>query len=301
MSVKVPPDQAPRMTSAFESGADMRMSLGLPSRVVFASCSNQVAGASNANVSEHWAVLSSDGGPAAGGGTQSLHRVSGWRPDQAVSGDRSAAICLTDKLLAVLCVVWDHPRGAGKQRPRLHKEPSEGDVLMTRTDEASEATPRRPRKKVVNFAKRRTLRFSDDEERAVEDVRRALAASSRRELEEVTFSEALRLLITDKEGVAEIEARAQAIAGGTPDASAWSLADISDRLGYELGPMRNHIAHIGGNLNQVVKRLNRGDQVTSAELSVALDAVASLRDVPDDIEKRIASLVDRGLPPRGGA
>lgn len=172
---------------------------------------------------------------------------------------------------------------------------------MTRTDEASEATPRRPRKKVVNFAKRRTLRFSDDEERAVEDVRRALAASSRRELEEVTFSEALRLLITDKEGVAEIEARAQAIAGGTPDASAWSLADISDRLGYELGPMRNHIAHIGGNLNQVVKRLNRGDQVTSAELSVALDAVASLRDVPDDIEKRIASLVDRGLPPRGGA
>lgn len=226
-------------------------------------------------------------------------RVSGRRPDQAVSEDKSAAICLTDKLLAVLLVVWDHPRGAGKQRPRLQEEPSEGDVLMTRTDEASEATPRRPRKKVVNFAKRRTLRFSDDEERAVDDVRRALATSSGRDLEEVTFSEALRLLITDKEAVADVEARALAIKHSGPDAASWGLADISDRLGYELGPIRNHIAHIGGNLNQIAKRLNMGDPVTSNQISSALQAVAELRGVPDDIEARIARLVDHGLPPRG--
>lgn len=226
-------------------------------------------------------------------------RVSGRRPDQAVSEDKSAAICLTDKLLAVHCVVWDHPRGAGKQRPRLHNEPSEVDGLMTRIDEASEATPRRPRKKAVNFAKRRTLRFSDDEERAVGDVRRALAKSSGRDLEEVTFSEALRLLITDREGAAEVEARALAIERSGPNATDWGLADISDRLGYELGPIRNHIARIGGNLNQIAKRLNMSDSVTSAEVSAALRTVAELRDVPDSIEKRIASLVNHGLSPRG--
>lgn len=170
---------------------------------------------------------------------------------------------------------------------------------MTRTDEASEAMPRRPRKKVVNFAKRRTLRFSDDEERAVEDVRRALAKSSGRDLEEVTFSEALRLLITDREGAAEVEARALAIERSGPNATDWGLADISDRLGYELGPIRNHIARIGGNINQIAKRLNMGDSVNSAEVSAALRTVAELRDVPDSIEKRIASLVDHGLPPRG--
>lgn len=236
--------------------------------------------------------------PLAGEGG-SLHRVSGRRPDQAVSEDKSVAICLTDKLLAVLCVVWDHPRGAGKQRPRLHKEPSEEDGLMTRTDEASEATPRRPRKKTVNFAKRRTLRFSDDEERAVEEVRRALAKSLRRDLEEVSFSEALRLLITDKISAGEIEARALAIERSGPDAISWGLADISDRVGDELGPIRNHIAHIGGNLNQIAKRLNMGDPVTSGEVSDALHAVAELRTVPDDIEKRIAYLVTHGLPRRG--
>src|SRR5690606_1422847 len=123
------------------------------------------------------------GDPPQAGEGASLHRVSGRRPDRGGSKDMSATICLTDKLLAVLCVVWDHPRGAGTQRPRLHKEPSEVDGLMTRIDEASEATPRRPRKKAVHFAKRRTLRFSDDEERAVEDVRRALAKSSGRDLE----------------------------------------------------------------------------------------------------------------------
>lgn len=170
---------------------------------------------------------------------------------------------------------------------------------MTRTDEASEATPRRTRKKAVNFTKRRTLRFSDDEERAVDDVRRALAKSSGRDLEEVTFSDALRRLITDKESAADIEARALAIERSGPDATAWGLADLSERLGYELGPIRNHIAHIGGNLNQIAKRLNMGDPVTSAELSDALRAVAELRDVPDDIEKRIARLVDHGLPARG--
>lgn len=239
------------------------------------------------------------GDPPLAGEGASLHRVSGRRPDRGVSKDMSAAICQTDKLLAVLCVVWDRPRGAGIQRPRLHKEPSEVDGLMTRTDEASEATPRRPRKKAVHFAKRRTLRFSDDEERAVEDVRRALAKSSGRDLEEVSFSEALRLLITDRPAVEDVEARALVIERTAGHSASWSLADVSDRLGYELAPFSNHIARIGGNLNQLAKRVNRGDAVLRDELLEALRSVSELRDVPVDIERRIASLAGHGLPPRG--
>lgn len=169
---------------------------------------------------------------------------------------------------------------------------------MTTTGEASEATPRRRRKKAVNYAKRRTLRFSDDEERAVEDVRRALAKSSRRDLKEVTFSEALRLLITDKPAVAEVEAMALAIEHGTADDSNWGLFAVSDRLGYELAWIRNHVAHIGGNLNQIAKRLNMGDRVTSKEVSAALDAVAEMKALPDHFERRIAILAGHGLPPR---
>lgn len=170
---------------------------------------------------------------------------------------------------------------------------------MTRTEEASEATPSRPRKKAVNFAKRRTLRFSDSEERAVEKVRRALAKSSGRDLAEVSFSEALRLLITDSAGTAEVEAKALATQRRGAASTDWGLSAISDRLGYELGPISNHVAHIGGNLNQIAKHLNSGDPVTAAEISAALEGVAAMRSVPDDIERRIAFLVDRGLPRRG--
>ncbi|SDS55467.1 hypothetical protein [Microterricola viridarii] len=170
---------------------------------------------------------------------------------------------------------------------------------MTRNDEASEATPKRPRKKAVNFAKRRTLRFSDDEERAVEDVRRALAETSGRDLDAVTFSEALRLLITDKLGAADVESRALAIERSGTASTGWGLHAISDRLGYELGPIRNHAAHLSGNLNQISKRLNMGDPVIAAEISAALEGVAALRAVPDDIEHRIALLVARGFPRHG--
>lgn len=170
---------------------------------------------------------------------------------------------------------------------------------MTTNDEASEATPKRTRKKAVTFAKRRTLRFSDGEERAVEDVRRALAMSSGRDLEEVTFSEALRLLITDKVGAAEVEARAIAIERGATTSSDWGLNAVSDRLGYELGPIRNFVSHISGNVNQIAKRLNMKDPVTAAEVSAALEAVAVMKALPDDIERRIAILAHHGLPPRG--
>lgn len=168
---------------------------------------------------------------------------------------------------------------------------------MTQIDEASEATPKRSRKKAVTYAKRRTLRFSDDEERAVDDVRRALAKSSGRDVEDVTFSEALRLIITDKPAVADVEAKALAMERSGAQSS-WDLYNISDRLGYELGPIRNHIARIGGDLNQIAKRLNMDDDVTAAEISEALEGISTMKAIPDEIERRIYLLVLHGLPSR---
>lgn len=172
---------------------------------------------------------------------------------------------------------------------------------MTRTDEASEAMPKRPRKKTVTYAKRRTLRFSDGEERAVDDVRRALAKSTGRDLKEVSFSEALRLLITDKPAVTDVEAKALAIERSGTDLSDWGLSGVSERLGYELGAISNYVAHISGNLNLISKRLNMGNPVMAAEISEALEGVAEMRTMPDDIERRIAILAYQGLPPRGAA
>jgi hypothetical protein len=172
---------------------------------------------------------------------------------------------------------------------------------MTQNDEASEATSRRSRKKVVNYAKRRTLRFSDDEERVVDEVRRALAKSSGRDVENVSFSEALRLIITDKPAVADVEAKALAIERTGPAADDWGVWAISERLAWEISPFKNHVAHIGGNLNQIAKRLNMEDEVTAAEISEALETVATMKAIPDEIERRIYSLVQRGLPPREAA
>ena len=170
---------------------------------------------------------------------------------------------------------------------------------MTQNDEASEATPKRSRKKAVTYAKRRTLRFSDDEERVVDDVRRALAKSSGRDVEDVTFSEALRLIITDKPAIAEVEAKALAIERSGGAAGDWDLWAISDRLAWELAPIGNHLAHIGGNLSQIAKRLDMNDAVTAAEVSEALEGVATMKAIPAEIEKRIYLMVMRGLPARG--
>jgi hypothetical protein len=85
---------------------------------------------------------------------------------------------------------------------------------------------------------------------------------------------------------------------GFEDSRCSDLWAISERLGYEIAPMRNHIARIGGDLNRIAARLATEETVPYAELVAALHAVVELRNVPDDIERRIAHLVQRGLPER---
>lgn len=170
---------------------------------------------------------------------------------------------------------------------------------MAATGNAKKRPTRHTRRKKTTFGERRSIRFSEEEERSVQDLREAIATRSGRAFEDVTFSEALRLLVRDKKSTAEIEARALAIQRGSGDASEWGLWAISERLGYEIAPMRNHIARIGGDLNRIASRLASEETVPSEDLVAALRAVAELRNVPDDIERRLAYLVQRGLPERG--
>lgn len=166
---------------------------------------------------------------------------------------------------------------------------------MKSTDETSAAPSKRARKKAVNFASRRTLRFSEGEERAVDDVRRALSKTSGRDLGEVSFSEALRLLITDKAAAAEVEAMALAIerSGSEVPSSNGRPGFINDELGKVLGELRNHAAHVGGNVNQITKKLNSNDDVSAAEIRAALSGAASLRALAEDAEQRLWSGSER--------
>ena len=169
---------------------------------------------------------------------------------------------------------------------------------MTSSSDRRDGTPKRRRKRVTTFASRRTLRFSEDEERAVEKTRKAIAASSGRPLDAVSFSEALRHIVLTK------SSRTTAEAGGNASArpgksSDWDLGQISDRLGYEIAPIRNYLALISGNLDLVAKSLHMGDPVTAAAVSEALEGVATMKGIPDEIERRIFILTEHGLPKRG--
>lgn len=154
---------------------------------------------------------------------------------------------------------------------------------MTKDDETREARSRRPRKKAVHYAKRRSLRFSVEEEEAVESVRRALAATRGRDVEDVTFSEALRLLVLDKESAAEVEARAAVLerSGSAVVSSSQGSHGGHDVVPQEvldlLSELRLEASRIGSNVNQIARRVNAGDAATATEIAAGLQGAASLK------------------------
>ena len=150
---------------------------------------------------------------------------------------------------------------------------------MTSSDEAK---PKRARKRTGTLSKQRTLRFGAAEEAAIEAVRAAL---SKTRGTAVGFSEAHRMLLLDKEEAARVEARAAAM--GTAGATVVDVAELRealDDLAGEVSALRVQVARVGGNLNQVARRLNTGDAVGVAEVSEALRAVASLRRAADALD-----------------
>lgn len=157
-----------------------------------------------------------------------------------------------------------------------------------------EAQPKRTRQSVVTLAKRRTVRFSDDEERAVEAMREAMAEIDGIDLERISFSRALRTLILDKESAADLEARVQAwreriAAGGTITAPGTNgaVSDASiDALSARISEHHLELRRIGVNVNQVAKRVNAdADAAVSAELSAISTALDEMHEMLNEIER----------------
>lgn len=164
-------------------------------------------------------------------------------------------------------------------------ELEEGEALEGRSK-------KRPRQRTVHFAKRRTLRFGEDEEQAVHEVRVALATATGRSIEKVSFSEALRLMILDKPGTADVQARALVIersgsAVVTPGSGAAPRDEVMEKLAEDLSRLRSHSSAIGGNVKQVARTMSSGAQIQDAEIKAALVGAASLRTFAEKIEPRL--------------
>lgn len=157
-----------------------------------------------------------------------------------------------------------------------------------------EAQPKSTRRSVVTLAKRRTVRFSDDEERAVAAMREAMAEVDGIDLERISFSRALRTLILDKEGAADLEARVQAwrehLAAGGGVATAGTSGAVSDAsidaLSARISEHHLELRRIGVNMNQVAKRVNAdGDASVLAELEAISTALDEMHEMLNEIER----------------
>lgn len=157
-----------------------------------------------------------------------------------------------------------------------------------------EAQPKRTRRSVASLTNRRTIRFSDDEERAVAAMREAMAEVDGIDLERISFSRALRTLILDKESAADLEARVQAwreriAAGGSIAAPGTSgaVSDASiDALSARISEHHLELRRIGVNVNQIAKRVNAGDDVAVlAELEAIGTALDEMHEMLNEIER----------------
>lgn len=141
----------------------------------------------------------------------------------------------------------------------------------------------RSRKKTAALTKQRTLRFGQAEEEAVESVRSAMSTTRGKP---VGFSEALRLLILDKEGTAEVEARALAMSSGNGAGVAVDITaavEALDRCAEIVSEFRVQVGRLGGNVNQIARNLNRHHDVPPQEVRATLAAIR-------EIEHRISNV-----------
>lgn len=143
---------------------------------------------------------------------------------------------------------------------------------------------RRPRRdQPANLTHRVMLRFGDEEMVAVEETRRALSVV--RECE-VSFAEAVRRLLTDKVGLARIEAQAKVIAAGT---SVLRQREIPQNVIELLNDIQQRLGYCQGSLNSLSKELvavneKHGTDITQEQLDVAFDDVHTMRQWVSSLE-----------------
>lgn len=147
---------------------------------------------------------------------------------------------------------------------------------------SSSAKPRRP--KPVNYGKRRTLRFGDAEEAAVESLRLALSKSRGKK---VGFSEAHRMLLTENEKAARV------LAGQPEKWISTEAVELPAELWDALTQCGNALSHSRGSLYNISRKVNFDQEpVTRNEVSAAFDAVQASKETVAALEARLAAFMD---------
>lgn len=144
--------------------------------------------------------------------------------------------------------------------------------------------PRRP--KPVNFGKRRALRLGEPEEAAVEAMRSALADIRGVDVDDVPFSEGLRLLLTENEKAAQVLA-------GQPEA--WtksSTLEVPDELWDGMTDCRNRLSHAQGSLYTIMRKINFTEAVDEDQVRAAFEAVQESKAALVRMESTLQAHVD---------
>lgn len=157
---------------------------------------------------------------------------------------------------------------------------------------------RRP--KPVNYGMRRTLRLGDAEEVAVDQMRSSLAKIRRVPVDEVDFSEAVRLLLVEN-------VKAARVLAGQPESWPTSqTVDLPAEAWDALTDAGNRLSHAQGSLYNISRKLNFDDgPVTRGEMLAAFEAnqeaKASLAAFEQLMVRLISDMSDAAGAESGGA
>lgn len=154
---------------------------------------------------------------------------------------------------------------------------------------AATSKSRQRRRKQVNYPYQTPLRYGVAERDAVDATRVAVAAVRGVAVDEVKFSEAARLLILDKAGAAEIEAKAAVLKANGKLSMPAELTQTDREMFNEF---QRFLAHCQGSLNSIAKNINYarhelGFELTLEDVMAALEEVHWLRDWVDGHEHRV--------------
>lgn len=148
---------------------------------------------------------------------------------------------------------------------------------------ATSTKTRRP--KPVNYGKRRTLRLGAREEDAVAAMRAAMAKNRGVDIDDVEYSEALRLLLIENH-------KAATVLAGRPESWPTSTTvELPAALWDALTECRNRLAHSQGSLYTVMRKLNFDDGVTRDEVREAFTAVQESKATVARMEARLVEFV----------
>ncbi|MGO3649239.1 hypothetical protein [Agrococcus casei] len=168
-----------------------------------------------------------------------------------------------------------------------------GDLEMPKATMASTSAAtsksRQRRRKQVNYPYQTPLRYGVAERDAVDATRVAVAAVRGVAVDEVKFSEAARLLILDKAGAAEIEAKAAVL----KESGKLSMpAELTKEDREMFAEFQRALAHCQGALSSLAKsenyrRAGFGEGPVLDDVMAALEEVHWLRDWVDGHEHRV--------------